>query len=218
MVGSFPKVVLGFVPSVAELSFTGGYFVACGGHNGLGFLDTCERYSYDAHKHGVGSWELLPEKIPRALSSAAAVAFDNYIYLFGGEDGNGYLATLFRLDTITRVWDTLTSMDWKKGDASAAMRTGKDGVVSIVVCGRRRGRRKSEPIGCDLYYPKTDQWDLFPTLTIPGEYFSLAHWNGSLFAVREQYVEEYDDRENKWIIKVRYHLPRNRSSFAVVLF
>jgi len=89
--------------------------------------------------------------LPAALSAYALVAFEGKLYLFGGWDGERFLASVYEYDPEENIWRTRAPMPTARGYAGAAAAEGK-----IYVIGGYDGK---EALAVnEEYLPERDTW------------------------------------------------------------
>jgi hypothetical protein len=86
-----PSIVVGAATASAQFVY------AVGGDDGTaaGALDTIERAPLDPFGQ-LGGWQLLPDALPHPWTLGAAVQAGRFIYLAGGDDGQGPIPTVLR--------------------------------------------------------------------------------------------------------------------------
>lgn len=114
----------------------------------------------------------LPEpRCAYALGSAAG-----RLYLFGGWDGEYYVATVYIYDPVADIWTESTPMDLERGFAAAALLEGR-----LYVVGGYDGDR--ELTTCTVYDPQTEGWDRCTPLAVGRGGLGLVALGGQLYAV-----------------------------------
>ena len=117
------------------------------------FLDALQVYSTTAD-----TWSLATP-MPVALAYASAVAYDDKLYVIGGELNDGsYTNTLHIYDPATDIWSQGTSMKETRGYAAAAA-IGDRIYVAGGFAGGTTVRNSLE-----IYDPATDSWSIGPDL------------------------------------------------------
>ncbi len=147
------------------------------GINFLGFLDSCERYSFEAKK-----WEDLPN-LPIAMDGWAATAVGNSVYVIGGFTMGWPTNRVFRLDTVQLAqWEEVAHMGQKRDSGSAVARNDGGAVGQIVVTGGLvNGVDLSS--SCEQYEPATNTWRPFPNMQRAKYNHQLVEYGGELFAI-----------------------------------
>ena len=87
--------------------------------------------------------------LPFAVSAYALAAFEGKLYLFGGWDGQNYLASTYDYDPVQDTWQTRSAMATARGFAGAAIDGGK-----IYVIGGHDGKHALEVN--EEYLPEQD--------------------------------------------------------------
>jgi N-acetylneuraminic acid mutarotase len=116
------------------------------------------------------------ESLPRPLSSYALALFQGRLYLFGGKDDRGYVASTFIYDPEQDSWQEGPSLPTRRAYAAAATLGSR-----IYVIGGYDGQREQPT--CELYRPEQDTWESCEPLTLDRGGFGLAGVADRLFAV-----------------------------------
>jgi len=121
------------------------------------------------------SWrELSPLPEPRCAYALGSLS--EKIYLFGGWDGNQYVATVYVYDPQTDTWATKTPMDAERGFAAAAPLAGR-----LYVVGGYDGDR--ELTTCTIYDPATETREDCAPLAVGRGGLGLVPLGGQLYAI-----------------------------------
>jgi DNA-binding CsgD family transcriptional regulator/N-acetylneuraminic acid mutarotase len=129
-----------------------------GGSTGAGQIsDQLEVYDPDT---GTGGTWSVAARMPTGLSAYAVAAYQGEMYLFGGWDGQSYVAASFRYDPRTDVWVPLAELPTPRAFTGA-------GAIGdrIYVVGGYDGR--TELATCEAYRPDADTWEPCPAMSAP---------------------------------------------------
>lgn len=152
----------------------------------------------EAYRPATDTWEKVPS-LPHPLCAYALAVHEGRIYLFGGTDGDSYLA-----DTLVYIpeegrWEERSPMPQPRALAAAAPLEGK----IYVVGGYRDGR---ELTTCTAYDPQRDTWESCTPLTMARGGLGLVPLAGQLYAIGGGgwggylgFNEQYVSAEARWI-------------------
>ncbi len=160
-------------------------------------------------------WRQLPD-MPEPRAAFAAVAFEDRIYVVGGENADGVLDSVLRFDASSTTWTKLSSKPTAVTDVRAVALGGK-----LYVPG---GRLSDDPTDVtdrfERYDLRAEQWETLPALpaprsgyalaTLDGRLYVIGGWDGSTFR-RE--VFEYDPERESW--QQRADMPTARAFASV---
>ena len=155
------------------------------------FLDVLEVYD-----PGQDTWESRAP-IPERLVAYGLAAFDGLIYLFGGWDGQEYMASVYRYDPAADRWESMQPMERARGFLGAAALGDQ-----IYVVGGYDG--DTEFNTCDAYDPGTDTWSPRSTMALPRGDLAVVAARQYIFAIGGgmtgylAFNERYDPRTDLW--------------------
>ena len=136
---------------------------------------TSEMQVYDPAVGESGVWASA-SPMPTGLSAYAIATFGGELYVFGGWDGQAYVADSYRYDPVQDAWSALSPM--KVGRAFAG--AGSIG-ERIYVVGGYDGQ--AELATCEAYVPATDSWDPCPAMDSPRAGIGVAVIADTLYAI-----------------------------------
>ncbi len=143
------------------------------------------------------SWETGPD-LPTPLCAYAMVTYQDKLFLFGGTDGETYLATTFMYDPARGEWEERAPMPEGRALAGAATMGGR----VYVVGGYRDGRTLKS---CAVYDPEADSWAACAPLTMARSGLGLVALGRQLYAVGggglggyQGFNERYDAAADQW--------------------
>jgi DNA-binding CsgD family transcriptional regulator/N-acetylneuraminic acid mutarotase len=148
--------------------------------------------------------------LPVAVSSLAAVVYENKIYIVGGTTGQGVTGAVYSYSPALKSWQALSVKPTPVTDASAAVLGGL-----IYVPGGRLASGDPTSI-LEVYDPHSDAWEVKAPLPTALSGYALATFEGKLYlfggwdgknALSEVYV--YDPELDQW--KNRSPLPGPRA-------
>jgi DNA-binding CsgD family transcriptional regulator len=130
---------------------------------------------YDPSADAPGTW-VPASPMPRNLSAYAIAAWNGNLYVFGGWDGQGYVAESYRYDPSQDAWSAALPMKVERAFAGA-------GTIGdrIFVVGGYDGQ--AELAACEAYAPATDSWDACPPMTVPRGGIGVAVIADALYAI-----------------------------------
>jgi DNA-binding CsgD family transcriptional regulator len=143
------------------------------------------------------SWrEVSP--LPEARCAYAVASLDGLLYLFGGWDGERYVATVFVYDPRAETWTEGTPMGTERGLAAAAPLGGR-----LYVVGGYDGTQ--ELTTCTVYNPAEGTWEECAPLAVGRGGLGLVSLGGQLYAIggggRRTYLgfnERYSPNYDRW--------------------
>jgi DNA-binding CsgD family transcriptional regulator len=130
---------------------------------------------YDPDAGETGSWTLAA-MLPKGLSAYAIATHDGMLYLFGGWDGNAYVAETLKYDPQTDTWSSLAPMETPRAFAGA----GTVGDRIYVVGGFDE---QNELDTCEVYAPALDSWTECPQMNAPRGGIGVAVIADTLYVV-----------------------------------
>ncbi|XP_076818772.1 kelch-like protein 5 [Clavelina lepadiformis] len=180
---------------VAVLS---GPMYAVGGHDGWSYLNTVERWDPQAR-----AWNYVAPMSVSRSTVGVAVLFDK-LYAVGGRDGSSCLRSVECFDPHTNKWTNCAPMSKRRGG------------VGVGVCGAHlyaigghdapasnQMSKLSESV--ERYSPKTDQWTIVASMSVPRDAVGICVLGGHLYACGgydgQSYLstcESYDPQSNEW--------------------
>ncbi|WP_265446661.1 S8 family serine peptidase [Acetivibrio straminisolvens] len=140
---------------VAVASF-GNKIYAIGGFDGS-YSNKVEVFDLDITRKAwttqctVGGQTQTIKNMPTARCGAAAVEFNGYIYVVGGYNDSGYLATVEKYDPVNNIWTTCSSMQYKRANLGLEVVEGK-----IYALGGYNGVDHLAVV--EEYDPETNTW------------------------------------------------------------
>jgi N-acetylneuraminic acid mutarotase len=155
--------------------------------------------------------------LPEPRSSAAVAAYENQLYVTGGEVNGQVAGTTLRFDLANNVWLPLASKPTPVSDASAAVIGGK----IYVPGGRLAGGDATDVL--EIYDPVGDQWTSGNSLPAAVSAYALAAYEGRLYVFGGRglkgisaAVYEYEPAKDVWSTKTPMPTRRAFSGAAVV--
>jgi DNA-binding CsgD family transcriptional regulator len=136
--------------------------------------------------------------LPRPLGAYGLAALNGKIYLFGGRDERGYVASVYRYDPQADAWEELPPMSKARGFLGAAA----IGDLIYVVGGYDD---LTELDLCQAYDPATGTWATRASMDMPRGGLALIPVRGQLYAIgggMDGYLafnERYDPRIDDWL-------------------
>ncbi len=141
--------------------------------------------------------ELAP--LPVARAGLAAVAYEDQVYVIGGETEQGITARLDKYDPSSDTWESLKAKPTAVKEISAAVLGGR-----IFVPG---GRLESGALTdvMEIYNPRLDSWEAGTTMPTSLSGYALAVFEGKLYLFGgwegdsvSKLVYEYDPNIEQW--------------------
>lgn len=155
-------------------------------------------------------------RLPIAKSGVVTVAYNNQIYMVGGESEFGVTDSVERYNPDTDTWDNLTRKPTGVSDVSGALIGGK-----IYIPGGRLISGELTDV-LEIYDPLKDQWESGKSLPLSlssyaaaafeGKLYIFGGWDGEKF--RDD-VYEYDPETDQWLGRSSMPTPRAYSGAAV---
>lgn len=121
------------------------------------------------------SWREISQ-LPAPRCAYALTTHDEKLYLFGGWDGEQYVATTYIYDHQTNVWAEEKPMSTRRGFAAAALLGER-----IYVVGGYDGER--EQATCAAYDPAAETWGFCAPLEVGRGGLGLISLGGQLYAI-----------------------------------
>ncbi len=142
-------------------------------------------------------WQSL-STLPEGRAGMAAVAYENQVYLFGGETENGITNTALRYDNGSNGWQPITAKPTQVRDIQAVM-IGEQ----IFIPGGWTGTSASHTL--EVYDLRTDAWETgaplpearsgYALAALEGRIYLFGGWDGTQ-VTDDIYV--YDPLEDQW--------------------
>jgi DNA-binding CsgD family transcriptional regulator len=155
--------------------------------------------------------------LPSPLSNFGATAFENKIYVMGGESDGKIVAAAERYDPEADSWDSLAPMPTAVADMSAVVVGGR-----IYVPGGRIASGRVTNI-LEAYDPNTNQWETRAAMPLALSAYSLAAFEGKIYLFGgwdgEHYVAsayEYDPSADEWQRRAPMPTARGYAGAAIV--
>lgn len=104
----------------------------------------------EAYSPATDSWRVV-QSLPKPVASGLALSNGSAIYLFGGWDGQNYLADAYVYDPATNAWSQLADMQHARAGAAGGVINGQ-----LYVVGGFDGEQNLDV--CEYYDPETDLW------------------------------------------------------------
>jgi DNA-binding CsgD family transcriptional regulator len=147
------------------------------------------------------TWETR-SPLPAPVSAYALVTFEGQLYLFGGRNGDEYLASVYVYEPLEDRWSTRSPLRTPRAFAGAAVVSGK-----ILLIGGHDG--KQALANNDAYFPARDSagepaWEALAPLPKPRYGMGTTHLAGTIFLVGGAAVEQnvtalqYNIQEDSW--------------------
>ncbi|HRF47497.1 MAG TPA: LuxR C-terminal-related transcriptional regulator [Anaerolineales bacterium] len=155
--------------------------------------------------------------LPTAVSAPAVAAYENQIFVIGGEAADGPTAALWRYDPTAATWAAQSPKPTAVTDSQAVVVGGR-----IYVPG---GRDSTGAVvrALEIYNPRTDTWEIGADLPAPrsgyalvaleGKVLLFGGWDGSDFRSE---VFEYLPDDDRWQVRTQLPTPRAYAAAAVV--
>ena len=163
-------------------------------------------------------WRQLPAlDIARAAFGIATVA--DQVYVIGGENQTGVLASVIRYDARSNTWTALSNKPTPVADVRAVNVGGK-----IYVPGGRSSANPQDITDVvERYDPRTQTWESLPKLPAPRSAYALAALEGKVYlfggwdgkSYRGE-VFEFDPDQSVWHERSKMETPRAFADAAVV--
>jgi DNA-binding CsgD family transcriptional regulator/N-acetylneuraminic acid mutarotase len=157
----------------------------------------------------VPRWE-EKKAMPHARSKMAVAAFEDQVYVIGGETAQGVTGIVERYNPVTNAWTELADKPLPVADASAAVIGGE-----IYIPGGRLASGEPTDI-LEVYDPRVDQWTQRTPLPLPisgyalvafeGRIYLFGGWGGSFYLNN---VFTYDPSLDQW--QSRTPMPTKRA-------
>jgi len=153
-------------------------------------------------------WQTAPD-LPQAVSDTAAAAYDGALYLFGGQDENGFTAHAWRFVVQEEQWEPLPDKPTPVSEVNAVLLGEK-----IYLPG---GRTVSgEPTAVlEIYDPRQDEWSQGAPLPTPRTAVAAAAFEGRLYLFGgwdgHEYTTDvwvYDPQSDTWETRPSLEVPR----------
>ena len=163
----------------------------------------------------VSQWQ-TKASLPTPRSGFASVAYENQIYVIGGEGAHGLLTQTERYDPAQDAWTTLAPLPLAVADVSAVVIGGQ-----IYVPG---GRLASGQVTNTLavYNPRADRWEQRAPLPVTVSAYALVAYEGNLFLFGgwdgKKYLASvfaYDPNRDEWMEKSPLPTARGFAGAAV---
>lgn len=145
-------------------------------------------------------WQARPT-IPSPTRAHAGAAYENQIYIVGGETPSGVSAVVEKLDLRSGTWTTVAQKPTATADSSAAVLGGR-----IYVPGGRTdadNTRISDLL--EVYDPRQDKWEQRAHMPKPISAYALSAFEGKLYVFGGwdgvQFLDtvyEYDPNQDVW--------------------
>ncbi|MCI0396634.1 MAG: LuxR C-terminal-related transcriptional regulator [Chloroflexi bacterium] len=136
--------------------------------------------------------------LPVPLSGSVALAYEGALYLFGGWDGQDYLARAYRYEPQTDRWQELTPMEQARAFAAGGVLANQ-----LYVVGGFDGQQ--ELAVCEYFDPAAEIWSACPAMLLPRAGAGAAVLiNRQLYVIGgglenpAPYGEMYDLQEETW--------------------
>lgn len=180
---------------VLLIAIVGMLIIVREGENGLG-LGTTSEFDLETQR-----WQLLAD-LPTARTGLAVTAYENQIYVIGGETKREISGFVERFDALTNTWEHLADKPVPVKDIGAVVIGGM-----IYVPG---GQLESGEITnvLEAFNPVTEEWRGLEPLPIPISAYALVSFEGKLYLfggwdgeVYLNMVLSYDPQTNLWIEK-----------------
>ncbi len=144
-------------------------------------------------------WSSNVAPLPTPVFAYALTSYQKKLYLFGGSNGQNYLAASYVYEPEANRWTAIAPMPTPRGFAAAAVVK-----EAIYVVGGYDGRQ--DLATCERYWPETGQWDSCAPLavgrgglgltTLADKLYAIGGgWNGYL-----AFSEKYDPTADTWSI------------------
>jgi DNA-binding CsgD family transcriptional regulator/N-acetylneuraminic acid mutarotase len=113
----------------------------------------------EAYSPANNAWRPV-SPLPKPISGGLSLVDDGRLYVFGGWDGESYLADGFVYDPGSDEWDSLASMGAERADATG-------GVLSdrLYVVGGYDGTDELDT--CEYFQPSSGEWSTCPSMLAP---------------------------------------------------
>lgn len=163
-------------------------------------------------------WQELPE-LPSPRAAFAVANLSDQIYVIGGENQDGVLASVERYDVGFESWASLSDKPTPVTDARAVVL----GEKLYVPGGRSSTDAGDVVVAFERYDPRTESWETLPDLPQPRSAYALATAEGKLYlfggwdgtSYRRE-VFEYDPSREEWRERTAMSTARAYSDAAVV--
>jgi N-acetylneuraminic acid mutarotase len=190
---------------VAELQ---GRIYVAGGYR----LDRSSANTVEVYDPAADLWSLA-SPMPQGLNHAAAVAVGDRLYVLGGDDGRGAVATTYEYDPRSNSWAVRAPMPTARSAPMAAVIAGR-----IYVAG---GAPASAGRVLETYDPVTDRWTPLSPMPTPRNHVAGGAIGGRLYVVGGRppntlsVLEVFDPANGSWT--TRAPMPTGRSGHAAAV-
>lgn len=163
-------------------------------------------------------WQRLTD-MPEPRAAFAIATFEDRIYVVGGENEQGVLASLIRFDVASGTWTRLSAKPTAVTDVRAIVLSGK-----LYVPG---GRRSANPADVTDHFERYDlraeQWESLPALpearsgyalvALDGKIYLIGGWDGTRY---RNDVFEYDPEREMWHVRSAMPTARGFAAAGIV--
>lgn len=142
-------------------------------------------------------WSSDVAPLPAGVCAYAAAAYAQKLYVFGGSNGQSYLASSYAYDPQADRWTAVAPMPTPRGFAAAAVL----GDV-IYVVGGHDGQR--DLAVCEWYRPQADEWGSCAPLAVGRAGLGLVALDNALYAIGGgwngylAFGERYTPQQARW--------------------
>lgn len=160
-------------------------------------------------------WQILAS-LPAAVQDAAAAAYENRIYLIGGEGPGGITGQVWRYDPAGESWSARAEKPTPVSQAQAVLLGEK-----IYIPGGRAPDGQAVNV-LDIYDPRQDRWEQgaplpaalygYALAALEGRLYLFGGWDGSRALAT---VYRYDPAQDQW--QARSDLPAARAYAAAAV-
>ncbi|CAB3407173.1 unnamed protein product [Caenorhabditis bovis] len=184
---------------------------AIGGHDGLSYLNSIERYDPVTNK-----WSCDVAPTATCRTSVGVAACNGYLYAVGGQDGDSCLDVVERYDPQRNEWTKVARMATRRLGVSVSVLNG-----CLYAVGGSNGPSPLSTV--ERYDPRVGKWEEVRSMLTKRKHLGTAVYNGRIYAVGGRdtsselsTVECYHTETNEWTTVVAMNNRRSGVGVAVV--
>ena len=113
----------------------------------------------EAYSPANNAWRPITP-LPKPISGALTLSDGNFLYLFGGWDGENYLADVYVFDATGEIWESLPPMSVERTFAMGGILAGK----FFIVGGQNE---QGDLAACEFFDPGEGSWERCPDMSRP---------------------------------------------------
>jgi len=158
--------------------------------------------------------------MPTARGYLSSSAMNGKIYVIGGLNWNGIIATMEEYDSVNDKWLSKANMPTERSGLATSVVNGKIYAIGGAIINNNITQTVEE------YDPVSDKWtkkadmptarNCLSTSVVNGKIYAIGGWNGNVNLSAVETVEEYDPELDKWTRKTDMPTARNGHAASVV--